>query len=78
MSQLTAAVTTGSPSTVASHRNRWAATVPGWIGADGRVDGGGGDGHPWVVRNSGSRSKPSSVGHHGHRLAEPDARARRP
>ncbi len=35
MSQLTAAVTTGSPSTKASHLNRCAATVPGWIGPIG-------------------------------------------
>ena len=35
MNQFTAAVTTGTPATSPSHRNRWAATVPGSIGPIG-------------------------------------------
>ena len=60
MSQFTAAVMTGSPSTVPSHRNRCAATVPGWIGPMGESIGAVATAISWVVRNRGSMSKPST------------------
>ena len=60
MSQLTAAVITGSPSTRPSHRKRCAATVPGSIGPMGESIGAVATAISWVVRSSGSRSKPSS------------------
>ena len=60
ISQLTAAVTTGSPSTRPSHRKRCAATRPGWIGPIGESIGAVATAISWVVRSDGSRSKPSS------------------
>ena len=60
MSQLTAAVTTGSPSTVASHWNRCAATVPGSMGPMGESIGAVATAISCDVRNSGSMSKPST------------------
>ncbi len=60
MSQFTAAVTTGSPRTVPSQRNRWAATRPGSIGPMGESIASVATAISWVVRSSGSRAKPSS------------------
>ena len=53
-------MTTGSPSTTASHVKRWAATVPGWIGPMGESMGAVATAISWVVRSWGSTSKPSS------------------
>ena len=73
MSQLTAAVITGSPSTSASHLKRCAATVPGWIGPIGRVDRRGG--HRHLVRRAQLRVDVEAqlVGDHEHRLAKAGA-----
>ena len=60
ISQLTVAVTTGSPSTVASQVNRCAATVPGSIGPMGESIGAVATAISWVVFSWGSTSKPIS------------------
>ena len=60
MSQLTVAVTTGVPSTVASQVNRCAATVPGSMGPIGELIGAVATAISWVVLSCGSMSKPIS------------------
>ena len=73
MSQLTAAVTTGSPSTRPSQRKRCAATSPGCDRPDGRVDGAVATAISCVVRKVGIEVEAELVGHHVDRLAEAGA-----
>ena len=73
MSQLTAAVMTGSPSTRPSQRKRWAATRPGSIGPMGESMGAVATAISWRRAQLGVEVEAELVGDHPHRLAEPGA-----
>ena len=83
MNQFVRTVTTGSPSTVASHVNRCAATRPGSIGPIGESIGAVATATSWLVRDALVEAEAELGGEHVDRLPEPgahelDHRARAP